>query len=91
MSKKKEGIIEFTDEFSAIGTITKVETFTSKGGGLSIKLQLPNDHSLEIGKIIDSIEKAMKITFQVSAKKLNAAGDEEEQGELDLEDMDGVE
>lgn len=78
--------IEITSTFEFMGSIKKIETFTSKGGGLSIKMETG-----EVDKAIDLINaqgNALVVTIGVSKTKVDSSGNDDEQDELDFEDID---
>lgn len=78
--------IEITSTFEFMGSIKKIETFTSKGGGLSIKMETG-----EVDKAIDLINaqgNALVVTIGVSKTKVDSAGNDDGQEELGYEEID---
>lgn len=59
------------------GTVEKVSTFASKGGGLDLKVQTPHDG--EIGAVLlDNVQRAATITISFDERD----DDEDDQPEL---------
>lgn len=80
MGKKQVTAIEFTSEFDMMGTIEKVETFNSKGGGLKLIIQ-----TSEIEKATDILAakgNVLQITVKVSTQK--SIGKNDDAGQLPL-------
>ena len=82
--KKSAEAIEFISSFSMMGTIEKMATFNSKGGGLVITVQTgENDKAVDI---LAAKGNVLKITVQVSKHK-TVEEDDEGQGSLDIGDI----
>lgn len=76
--------IEISSRFSFTGTIEKIETFNSKGGGLKLIVQ-----TSESERLLDLFNaKGNVIVFDagVSKTRANAGSDDDGQGELDIGD-----
>jgi hypothetical protein len=84
MAKTTATAIEITSRFSFTGTIEKIETFNSKGGGLKLVVQ-----TAESERLLDLYNaKGNVIVFDagVSKTKANVESSDDDQGELDLSD-----
>ena len=84
MAKKEARAIEFTSEFAMMGTIKKMSTFDTKGGGLLLAVE-----TSEIEKapdILNAKGNVLEITIRVSKQKSIDAGSDDGQEELDLTD-----
>ena len=84
MDKTTATAVEISTRFSFTGTIEKIETFNSKGGGLKLHIQ-----TSEAERIIDLLNaKGNVIVFDagVSKTKANAGSDDNDQEELYLTD-----
>ena len=82
--KKSAEAIEFISSFSMMGTIEKMATFNSKGGGLVVTVQTgENDKAVDILAAKGNVP---KITVQVSKHKA-VEEDDEGQGSLDIGDI----
>lgn len=85
MAKTTATAIEISTRFSFTGTIQKIETFDSKGGGLKLIIQTG-----ESERLLDLFNaKGNVIVFDagVSKTKANAgSNDDDDQAELDLSD-----
>lgn len=82
--KKSAEAIEFISSFSMMGTIEKMATFNSKGGGLVVTVQTgENDKAVDI---LAAKGNVLKITVQVSKHKA-VEEDDEGQGSLDIGDI----
>jgi len=76
--------IEFKDSFYLIGTIEKMETFNSKGGGLKLVIQ-----TSETDKAVDILNaKGNVCQFHVSVSEHKSVEPTDEEGELDFDDID---
>ena len=83
--KKEAKAIEFTQSFVIMGTIEKMETFNSKGGGLKVILQTgENDKAVDI---LTAKGNVCEITFRVSTQKSIEPDDGSQEG-LDFDDID---
>jgi hypothetical protein len=66
------------------GSIKKVETFSSKGGGIKVHIESSDlSHIMELAEAQDM---ACEIIVQVSAHKITD-GDDPEAGQMELEDL----
>ena len=68
--------IQYTSRFQFMGTIEKVETFNSKGGGLTMKVQTG-----ELEKAVELIGakgKVLRVTVEISTQ---AAGEDPDDGD----------
>ena len=82
--KKSAEAIEFISSFSMMGTIEKMATFNSKGGGLVVTVQTgENDKAVDI---LAAKGNVLKITVEVSKHKA-VESDEEPQEGLDFDDI----
>ena len=82
--KKSAEAIEFISSFSMMGTIEKMATFNSKGGGLVVTVQTgEKDKAVDI---LAAKGNVLKITVQVSKHKA-VEEDDEGQGSLDIGDI----
>ncbi len=85
MAKTTATAIEISTRFSFTGTIEKIETFNSKGGGLKLIIQ-----TAEAERIIDLLNaKGNVIVFDAGVSKTKANAEsysDEDQAELDLTD-----
>jgi hypothetical protein len=73
-------ILTYHDGFTADGQITKMGTFTSKGGGLTVQVQLPLDAGLA-GNIAMHLGNIAQVSIKFSSVKKNEhhqAGDAED-------------
>lgn len=52
--------IRVNERVSFYGSVTKVSTFTSKGGGFKVELQVPVNESEAIMNVISNIEKVAR-------------------------------
>ena len=85
MSKTTATAIEFVSEYKFMGTIQKLETFDSKGGGLAIKIQTgETDKAVDI---LTSKGNVLEFTVRVSKQRAStSASYDDDQEELDLTD-----
>ena len=69
------------ERIEVVGEITKVETYTTSGGGLLVKIRLPQVDSNVIGTLGSSTQRIADITIDLRA---TYGGEEEDeaQGEL---------
>jgi len=83
MAHKTATAIEITSRFSFTGTIEKIETFNSKGGGLKLIIQTG-----EADKLLDIYNaKGNVIVFDCGVSNTKTIGsDDEDAGQLDLSD-----
>jgi hypothetical protein len=84
--KETATAIEFVSEYKFMGTIEKLETFNSKGGGLALKVQTgETDKAVDI---LTSKGNVLEFTVRVSKQRAASASgdDDDDQGELDLSD-----
>ena len=76
-------ILTYSDGFTADGQITKMGTFTSKGGGLTVQVKLPLDGALaaNVAMHLGNIAQ-ISIKFSSVKKSVNhQAGDKEAEAE----------
>lgn len=83
--KESASAIEFVSEYKFMGTIEKLETFNSKGGGLALKVQTSEtDKAVDI---LTSKGNVLEFTVRVSKQRAStSASDDDDQNELDLSD-----
>lgn len=83
--KETASAIEFVSEYKFMGTIQKLETFDSKGGGLAIKIQTgETDKAVDI---LTSKGNVLEFTVRVSKQRAStSASYDDDQEELDLTD-----
>lgn len=84
--KESASAIEFVSEYKFMGTIEKLETFNSKGGGLALKVQTSEtDKAVDI---LTSKGNVLEFTVRVSKQRAStsASDDDDDQNELDLSD-----
>jgi hypothetical protein len=81
--KETASAIEFVSEYKFMGTIEKLETFNSKGGGLALKVQTG-----ETEKAVDILtSKGNVLEFTVRVSKMKASSSEsDDDGQLPLTD-----
>lgn len=89
MAKETASAIEFVSSFSMMGTIEKMATFNSKGGGLVVTLQTAeNDKAVDI---LAAKGNVLKITIEVSKHKVIEPGDDPQGEGLDFDDISAEE
>lgn len=79
MSKKKDtgSVISYNaGKVIATGQITKLETFESKGGGLTIKIQLQDDPDVAAA-IVKNRGNITQFTMEFSSARAVTPGDDE--------------
>jgi len=67
---------------NVVGEITKVETYTTSGGGLIVKLRLPKVDESIIGRLGSSTQRIVDLTFDIRATYGEDEDEDEEQDEL---------
>jgi len=82
-------ILTYSDGFTADGQITKMGTFTSKGGGLTVQVQLPLDGALA-ANVAMHLGNIAQISIKFSSVKKNVHSQEgdkeaEDEGQLALD------
>jgi len=82
-----ETSIEYSHEFSLVGTIKKVSTFASKGGGLTVTIET-GDKS-KANDVVFAEGMACNVIVQVSAVKVDRGSVGE--GQPDLDGIEGTE
>ncbi len=78
-------ILTYTDGFTADAQITKMTTFNSKGGGLTLQVQLPLDAALA-GTIAMHLGNIAKIEVKFSSAKAPDA--DADPSQLTLDDLE---
>ncbi len=80
MAKNGE-VFEYTgDLLELVGTIEKVTSFTSKGGGAVFTVQIPHDKK-DVGILFDNLQRVAKMKIEFSGRAKSA--EDEEQPDLD--------
>lgn len=80
------GIINYNgDKVIVNATVEKVESFTSKGGGITLKVQVPNIE--ESSKFFKNLQKVAKVTFEFTSAA-DVPAQDLDQGQLGLDDLD---
>lgn len=82
--KETASAIEFVSEYKFMGTIEKLETFNSKGGGLALKVQ--TGETEKAVDILTSKGNVLEFTVRVSKQKASSSEPDEDEGKLDLSD-----
>jgi curli biogenesis system outer membrane secretion channel CsgG len=70
------------ERIEVVGEITKVETYTTSGGGLTVKIRLPKVDKNVIGVLGSSTQRIADITFDLRATYED--DEDEDQGALEL-------
>lgn len=79
MAKKTASAIEFVSTFQFMGSIKKMETFSSKGGGL--KFTVETGDKTTAADIIDAEGAVVRVTIEKStAKASDPLGEEQGEG-----------
>ena len=81
--------IEYSKQFQFVGTIKKVATFASKGGGLMVELET-GEKSIA-SDVVNAQGMACNIIVQVSAVRVGSGSVGEDQPDLDGIGEDGGE
>lgn len=68
------------------GSVEKITSFTSKGGGAVFTVQIPHD-SAKVATLFENLQRIAKISISFSAKKDEDEEDFSGQSELDLDDL----
>jgi hypothetical protein len=72
------------ETITVVGEITKVETFTTSGGGIQLKVRIPHDGTDAAGRFFENVQRVADIEFDFRATY--ADEDESEEGDLFEED-----
>jgi hypothetical protein len=74
------------DQVELVGSVEKVETFASKGGGLTIKLQTGGDEDGSVAAgLITNLQRRAQVRFQFTSQMPDPPeGDERAQLALDV-------
>jgi curli biogenesis system outer membrane secretion channel CsgG len=70
------------ERIEVVGEITKVETYTTSGGGLTVKIRLPKVDKNVIGVLGSSTQRIADITFDLRATY--EYDEDDDQGALEL-------
>jgi hypothetical protein len=70
------------ERIEVVGEITKVETYTTSGGGLTVKIRLPKVDKNVIGVLGSGTQRIADITFDLRATYED--DEDEDQGALEL-------
>jgi hypothetical protein len=73
--------IEYSKQFQFVGTIKKVATFASKGGGLMVELETGDKNIAS--EVVNAQGMACNFVVQVSAVRVGSGSVGEDQPELD--------
>lgn len=68
------------EQLSVVGEIQKVETFTTSGGGIQLKVRIPHDGTDAAGRFFENVQRIADIDFNFRATY--ADEDEGEEGDL---------
>jgi len=86
-----DGIVTYNGEKVVVdASVTKVTTFASKGGGLTVSVETSDDPQTAAA-LIKNRGKVARITFEFSAHSAHEDRDEkheQHQGQLALDDLD---
>lgn len=83
-----DNIISYTAEIESDCEVTKMSTFTSKGGGLTIQIQLPLEGKTA-SLIADHLNNVARVRLQFSSAKItHTALEDDDQPNLDGLDED---
>jgi hypothetical protein len=72
------------ETIQVVGEITKVETFTTSGGGIQLKVRIPHDGTDAAGRFFENVQRVADIEFDFRP----TYGDDDEAEEGDLFDED---
>lgn len=85
MAKKTAAAVEFISNFQLMGSIKKMETFSSKGGGLKFIVETGDKNVA--GDLIDAEGAVVRVTIEKSTAKIADPLGTEEQEEMKFDEV----
>jgi hypothetical protein len=73
---------DVADELEVVGEIAKVESFTSSGGGVLVKLRIPDDGSGSGGVLLANVQRIADVTFAFRETVGDIEDEDESQSEM---------